>query len=98
MEAIMAPVMLMHWPEVRKAQYEQIRKKVNVEEETPQGAKFHVAWFGEDGLHVLDLWDSREAFEHFLEQRLMPAVQKLGIQGQSKVQFAQAHAMFAPNV
>jgi len=94
----MATVMLMHWPEVSKEQYEQARKAVNWEGEAPQGGKFHVAWFGEDGLHVLDLWESREDFEQFVEQRLMPGVRKIGIQGQPKVQFAEAHAVFAPNV
>jgi heme-degrading monooxygenase HmoA len=94
----MSIIMLMHWPEVSKAQYEQARKEINWEGDTPQGAKFHVAWFGEDGFHVLDLWESREDFERFLKQRLTPAVQKIGIQGQPKVQYANAHAVFAPNV
>lgn len=94
----MSIIMLMHWPEVSKAQYEQARKEINWEGDTPQGAKFHVAWFGEDGFHVLDLWESREDFERFLKQRLTPAVQKIGIQGQPKVQYANAHAVFAPNI
>jgi hypothetical protein len=34
-----ATAMLMHWPEVSKEQYEQARKEVNFEGETPQGVK-----------------------------------------------------------
>lgn len=94
----MSTVMLIHWPEVSKAQYEQIRKELNVEGDTPRGAQFHVAWFAEDGLHVFDLWESREDFEGFLNQRLMPAVQKIGIRSRPNVQHAEAHAVFAPNV
>jgi hypothetical protein len=94
----MATVMLMHWPEVSREQYEQARSEINWEGQTPQGAKFHVAWFGDDGLHVLDLWESREDFERFVGQRLTPGVQKIGIQGQPKVEFHEAHAIFAPNV
>jgi hypothetical protein len=90
--------MLMHWPEVSKGQYEQVRKQVNWESDTPRGAKFHVAWFGEDGFHVLDLWESRPEFEGFMEQRLKPAIAKAGIKGQPKVAFSEAHAVFAPNV
>src|ERR1043166_4182707 len=52
----MATVMLMHWPEVTKEQYEQARKEVRWETDLPAGAKFHTAWFGDDGLHVFDLW------------------------------------------
>ena len=94
----MATVMSMHWPEVSKDEYEKARKEVNWEGNTPNGAKFHVAWFGSDGLRVLDLWESQQDFQHFVERRLMPAVQKLGIKGQPKVEFAEAHAIFAPNV
>ena len=94
----MATVMLMHWPEVSKEEYEQARSEVGWETDTPDGAKFHVSWFGDDGLHVLDLWDSQAQFEAFVQTRLMPAVQKIGIQGQPQVQYAEAHAIFAPNV
>jgi hypothetical protein len=62
------------------------------------GAKFHTAWFGPDGLHVLDLWDTGQQFQRFTETRLMPAVQKIGIKGQPKVELTEAHAVFAPNV
>jgi hypothetical protein len=93
----MATVMLMHWPEITKEQYAAVRQDVKWETDVPAGAKFHVAWFADDGFHVLDLWDARTDFETFLQQRLMPAVQKAGIQGQPKVEFAEAHAIFAPN-
>ena len=37
----MATVMLMHWPEVTKEQYEQARSEVKWETDTPKGAKYH---------------------------------------------------------
>ena len=92
----MATVMLMHWPEVTKEQYEQVRKDVRWETDVPKGAKFHVAWF-DNGLHVLDLWDKQSDFETFVQQRLASATQKVGITSQPNVQFAEAHAIFAPN-
>ena len=61
----MATVMSMHWPEITKQQYEQVRGDVKWESNVPDGAKFHVAWFASDGLHVLDLWDSKADFERF---------------------------------
>jgi hypothetical protein len=36
----MATVMLMHWPEVTKEQYEQVRNDVRWETDIPAGAKF----------------------------------------------------------
>ena len=93
----MATVMMMQWPEVSREQYEQVRREVNWENDVPNGANFHVAGFGSDGFHVLDLWESQEAFESFAQARLMPGVQKAGISGQPQVQFAESHAIFAPN-
>lgn len=93
----MATVMLMHWPEVSKEQYEQVRQDVQWESDVPKGAKFHVAWFGSDGFHVLDLWDSQADFENFAQTRLSVGVAKAGISSQPKVEFAESHAIFAPN-
>jgi len=94
----MATVMNMHWPEVSKEQYEAARREVNWEGEAPTGAKFHVSWFADDGFHVLDIWDSEQDFHNFVQTRLGPGVAKVGIQGEPKVSFAAAHAIFAPNV
>jgi hypothetical protein len=94
----MATVMMMHWPEVTKDQYEQVRKSVNWEGDTPDGAKFHVAWFAGDGLHVMDIWDSQAQFETFAQQRLSAGTTAAGIAGQPKVDYAETHAIFAPNV
>ena len=94
----MATVMLMHWPEVTKEQYEQVRNDVKWETDVPAGAKFHTAWFADDGLHVFDLWDSPQDFQNFVNTRLGPATQRIGIKGQPKVDLSEAHAIFAPNV
>ena len=93
----MATVMVMRWPQVTKEQYEQVRREVNWEGDVPGGAKFHVAWFDDEGLRVIDLWDSREACESFMQNRLTPGVQNAGIQGEPAVEFAPTHAIFAPN-
>ena len=94
----MATVMSMHWPEINKAQYEQVRGDVKWETDVPKGAKFHVAWWASDGFHVIDLWDSKADFEQFMQDRLAAAIQRAGIPGQPKVEYSEAHAIFAPNV
>ena len=94
----MPTVMSMHWPEVTREQYEAARKEVNWEGNTPEGAKFHVAWFADDGFRVLDLWETPQQFQRFVSERLMPGVQKVGIQGQPNVQLSESHALFVPNL
>ena len=92
----MATVMLMHWPEVTKEQYEQVRKDVKWETDAPKGGKYHVSWF-DNGLHVFDVWDSQADFENFAQNRLGPATAKIGLKTQPQVTFGEAHAIYAPN-
>ena len=95
----MAIVMKMQWPEASKDQYDQLRSAVNFEGDVPAGAKFHVAWFDEnEGMNVVDLWDTREDFDRFVGERLMPQVQSIGVQGEPKITISDAHNIFAPNV
>ena len=93
----MAIVMNMQWPGVTKTQYDQTLALVRWETETPGGAKFHVASFDENGLRVTDVWDSAEDFNRFVEQRLMPGVQQVGISGEPNVEIIEVHRIFAPN-
>ena len=94
----MSTLMLMNWPEVSSAQYQQAREEIDWEGDIPKGAKFHVAWMGEDGFHALDLWESKEEFQKFVQERLTPGVQKIGIQGQPQVTFAEPLSIFAPDI
>jgi hypothetical protein len=89
-------VMRMRWPEITREQYEAVRKDVNWEGVPPRGAKFHVAYFAHDGFHVVDVWDSAQDFNAFVETRLIPGVQKLGVRTQPEVEILEAHAVFNP--
>lgn len=92
----MATVMLMHWREATPDQYDQARAKVGWDRDVPDGAKLHVSGFGDDGLHVTDVWESEQAFNAFMEQRLAPVIQEIGIQGQPEVKFFPLHGAFVP--
>ena len=92
----MATVMQMKWPSISREDYERAREAVDWEGNVPRGAILHVSWF-EDGLRVIDVWESEDAFNRFANERLMPKLQELGIgSDQPDVQFHDAHAYFAP--
>jgi len=42
------------------------------------------------------VWQSAESFETFVEKRLMPGVQQLGIPGEPQVGIYPVHALFTP--
>jgi hypothetical protein len=95
-EGTMATVMLMHWREATPDQYDQARAKVGWDRDVPDRAKLHVSAFGDDGLHVTDVWESEQAFGAFMEHRLAPVIQELGIPGQPEVTFFPLHGVFVP--
>jgi hypothetical protein len=95
----MPVVMYMEWDGVTPEQYDQARTKVDWETEAPDGAILHVPWFVDSGLRVVDLWDSADHFQRFVDARLMPAVQEIGIAGEPRVAFNPLHSRaFAPAI
>ncbi|MBC5766949.1 hypothetical protein H8R02_20960 [Ramlibacter sp. GTP1] len=89
-------MMLMQWDNVTPAQYDAVRKIVNFEADPPRGGLYHVAGFDDKGMRVADVWERAEDFQAFVEQRLMPGVQKAGITGEPKVNILPAHNVYAP--
>lgn len=92
----MAIAMIMRWAGITTEQYDAVRRLVNWEGNPPTGGLYHVSWQENDGMHVADTWESADDFNRFVEQRLMPGVQQLGIPGQPEVQVHEVHAIFAP--
>lgn len=92
----MATIMQMHWPEATKEQYEQVRRTVDWEGNRPDGGMLHVVGFAEDGMRILDIWESPETFQSFFESRLDPAVQEIGLESQPDVKMYPLHGVYAP--
>lgn len=92
----MAIMMLMQWPGATAEQYDELRQVVNWEEDKATGGMFHVAAFDDRGAHITDVWESAADFQHFVDERLMPGVQKVGIEGEPNIEILPAHAVFAP--
>jgi hypothetical protein len=92
----MAVMMMMEWPGVTPAMYDEVRRIVDFEGNAPKGGLFHVAAFSEGKLHVTDVWERAEDFQAFVDQRLMPGVKKAGIEGEPKVTVLPAHNVFTP--
>jgi hypothetical protein len=54
---------------------------MDMESDPPKGMIFHSAGPIDGGWGVIDFWESREAFDSFAHERLMPRLQGLGDQG-----------------
>jgi hypothetical protein len=90
----MAIVMKMRWEGVTPEQYDEVRAAVQWESDAPAGGISHVVWFDGGAMHIVDVWDSAEAFQAFVDGRLMPGVAKVGVAGQPEVSIHPAHRVF----
>jgi hypothetical protein len=59
-------------------QYDAVHGHLGVDSDPPEGMIFHAGGPIEGGWRVIDVWESREAFDRFAGGRLQPAVQELG--------------------
>ena len=88
--------MFMQWDGFKPQQYEELRKTVNWEGNTPDGAVFHMAAFTTTGIKVSDIWESEKDFNDFLQNRLMPGVKMAGIIGDPRVEIYPLQTIYAP--
>ena len=94
----MSTVVLMEWASVKQDQYNQVMRTLDLDKNPPAGGIFHVAGFTAGTLHVLDVWESQQAFERFQKDRLPADLQKAGITSQPRVQFYPVHNIYVPNL
>jgi hypothetical protein len=92
----MAILLVMEWPGVSEAQYEAAMRELNMDVDPPIGGVIHQAAFTTDGLRVVDVWESEAAFQTFAETRIMPAVRKVGITTEPRVEVAPLHNLYVP--
>jgi len=93
-EQQMAVAMKMRWDGITPDQYDAVKAKVDWEEVPARGGVFHVAWFNDTGMTVVDVWESEQHFNDFMTERLGPVLGELGIEGEPKVAFHEVHSYF----
>ena len=49
----------------------------------------------DEGLEVCDVWQTEQAFNSFLEHRLLPVVSELGIGGEPDIRLVPLHNLYA---
>jgi hypothetical protein len=74
----MALAFLQVFPGVRQEQYDQAVVSLQRGGITGEGRIFHVAGPTEEGWWVVDVWESQEAFDKFI-QKLGPVLQEVGM-------------------
>lgn len=45
----------------------------------------------DDGIRVVDVWESREAFEQFAREKIRPLTREVGIPDEPEIRFFEVH-------
>jgi hypothetical protein len=77
-------------------QYDRVRDEVGWLEQPPDGGILHLTWWDGEDCHNMDAWETEAAFAAFGEDRLGPAMAKLGIDAPVEPTFRPAHEVFTP--
>ncbi len=72
-------------PGMTQAQYEQVRNAVAPGNRAPAGVLYHAAGPTENGWRVMEVWESQEVLQRFVEQKLGQELQRAGLTTQPHI-------------
>lgn len=74
-------------------QYDEVIKRMGFSPKGPggPGALFH--WIAKtgDGLRIIDVWQSKEQFDSFAQEKIGPITQDVGFPAPPEIQFFEVH-------
>jgi hypothetical protein len=75
------------------AQYDQILGKMGLSPggAVPAGAISHWVAKTDDGMRVVDVWETREQFDRFAHEKIEPYSKEVGIEGEPTIRFYDVH-------
>ena len=76
------------------AQYDEVMKLMGLDDPAappPDGAIFHWVAETDEGLRVVDVWETREQFDKFAAEQIGPYTQQVGIPGPPEMTYRDVH-------
>ena len=80
------------------AEYRSVLDELGVEKRPEGGIYLHLATPIENGFRIVEIWNERAGFDRFLEQRLVPATDAVGMQRETQITVTPLHNLFAPRL
>jgi len=93
MEVPVAVGVQIDFPGATLEQYDEVIERVGYLPGGPAapGELFHWVTKTDDGIRVINVWESRDAWEKFAQERLAPVFQEVGVPGPPEIQFFEVH-------
>lgn len=70
---------LLKFPGGTAEQDDRVVEKLNLGGKAAPGGVFHIASITDEGVQILDVWESKEDFDKFFNERLNPLLEEEGI-------------------
>lgn len=83
----------MNFPGATLEQYDQVVQKMGFSPHGPgaPGGIFHWVTKTDDGIRVVDVWESKEQYERFAQEQIGPYAQEAGFPGEPEIRFHEVH-------
>jgi hypothetical protein len=79
-------------------EYRAVLDELGVETRPDGGIYLHLATPTDFGFRIVEIWDEKEGFDRFLENRLAPAGEAVGLDQEMTIAVTPLHNFFAPRL
>ena len=79
-------------------EYRAVLDEMGVENRPAAGIFLHLTTTTDFGYRIVEIWDSKESFEEFLEKRLGPASKTIGLNRKTDISITPLHNFFGPRL
>lgn len=89
----MAIAVQLDFPGATLEQYDQVVEKMGLQPggATPPDALFHWVTKTDEGIRVIDVWESRSSFDRYSQEKIGPMTQAVGMTTPPAIQFFDVH-------
>ncbi|HEU5211421.1 MAG TPA: hypothetical protein VFU10_01490 [Gaiellaceae bacterium] len=79
-------------------EYRAVMDELGVETRPEGGIYLHLTTPADFGFRVVEIWDDKEGFDRFVEQRLAPAGEAVGLAREMTIAVTPLHNFFSPRL
>jgi hypothetical protein len=92
----MSIVWILEWDGIKAEQYEDLVQRVAWDSDLPAGLQHQVVAFNDKSMILTQLWQSPDHVMRFMEDRLLPAVNAIGVRTMPRVDQYPVHSVLKP--
>ena len=79
-------------------EYRAVMDELGVEQRPEGGIYLHLTTPTDFGFRIVEIWDEKDKFDRFVEHRLAPANEAIGLDRSTEITVTPLHNLFAPRL